>query len=69
MFPAGGGVRHLMDEGLLHWVIVRIAYINPVFLKADRGVPYGDIVELIARMRRAGVSSLGLVTEPPRTGH
>jgi len=42
---------------------------RPVFLKADRGVPYGDIVELIARMRRAGVSSLGLVTEPPRTGH
>jgi len=38
---------------------------RPVFLKADRAVPYGTIVELIARMRRAGVSSLGLVTEPP----
>jgi biopolymer transport protein TolR len=42
---------------------------RPVFLKADRGVPYGVVVELIARMRRAGVSSLGLVTEPPRPGH
>ncbi len=39
---------------------------RPVFLKADRVVPYGVVVELIARMRRAGVSSLGLVTEPPR---
>jgi biopolymer transport protein TolR len=39
---------------------------RPVFLKSDRAVPYGTIVELIARLRRAGVSSLGLVTEPPR---
>ena len=38
---------------------------RPVFLRADRGVPYGDVVELIARLRRAGVSSLGLVTQPP----
>jgi biopolymer transport protein TolR len=38
---------------------------RPVFLKADRGVPYGMIVEMISRMRRSGVSSLGLVTEPP----
>jgi biopolymer transport protein TolR len=39
-----------------------------VFLKADHTVPYGLVVELIARMRRAGVTSLGLVTEPPRQG-
>ena len=38
---------------------------RPVFLKADQRVPYGTIVQLIARMRRAGVASLGLVTEPP----
>ncbi len=38
---------------------------RPVFLKADQGVPYGTIVQLIARMRRAGVASLGLVTQPP----
>jgi len=38
---------------------------RPVFLKADRGVPYGTVVELIARMRKAGVVSLGLVTQPP----
>ena len=38
---------------------------RPVFLKADRGVPYGTVVELIARLRRSGVSSLGLVTQPP----
>jgi len=38
---------------------------RPVFLKADRRVPYGLIVELISRMRRSGVASLGIVTEPP----
>jgi biopolymer transport protein TolR len=38
---------------------------RPVFLKADRRVPYGIVVELIARLRKAGVSSLGIVTEPP----
>ena len=37
---------------------------RPVFLKADQTVPYGTIVDYIARMRRAGVVQLGLVTEP-----
>jgi biopolymer transport protein TolR len=37
---------------------------RPVYLKADQSVPYGDIVSLIARLRRAGVVSLGLVTQP-----
>ena len=37
---------------------------RPVYLKADQSVPYGDIVSLIARLRRAGVTQLGLVTQP-----
>ena len=41
---------------------------RPVVLKADRAVPYGFVVELIARLRRAGVASLGIVTEPPPAG-
>jgi len=40
---------------------------RPVYLKADQSVPYGDIVSLIARLRRAGVVSLGLVTQPTGT--
>jgi biopolymer transport protein TolR len=39
---------------------------RPVFLRADQRVPYGVIVDLIARMRRLGVAALGLVTEPPQ---
>ena len=38
---------------------------RPVFLKADARVPYGVIVDVIARLRKSGVSSLGLVTQPP----
>lgn len=41
---------------------------RPVYLKADQSVPYGDIVSLIARMRRAGVAQLGLVTQPAEEG-
>ncbi len=40
---------------------------RPVYLKADQSVPYGEIVSLIARLRRAGVVSLGLVTQPTGT--
>ena len=42
---------------------------RPVFLKADQKVPYGVIVDLIARMRRMGVMSLGLVTQAPGQEH
>ncbi|HEY3216456.1 MAG TPA: biopolymer transporter ExbD [Candidatus Eisenbacteria bacterium] len=41
---------------------------RPVFLKADQRVSYGVVVDLIARMRRSGVASLGLVTQPPAVG-
>ena len=36
-----------------------------VTVRADQRVPYGMIVELISRLRRSGVASLGIVTEPP----
>jgi biopolymer transport protein ExbD/biopolymer transport protein TolR len=35
-----------------------------VYLRADQGVPYGTIVRLIAIMNNAGVTQVGLVTEP-----
>ena len=41
---------------------------RPVYLKADQSVPYGDIVRLISRLRRAGVLQLGLVTQPAEAG-
>lgn len=35
-----------------------------VFLKADKDVPYGVVVEVMGGLREAGVERLGMVTEP-----
>jgi biopolymer transport protein TolR len=38
---------------------------NPnVFLKADRDVPYGFVVEVIGEVKGAGIEKLGMITEP-----
>ena len=37
---------------------------NGVYLRADQGVNYGLIVQLLAILNRAGISNVGLVTEP-----
>jgi biopolymer transport protein TolR len=44
-----------------------------LLLRADRSVPYGDVVGVIAAIKEAGISKLGMVTEPapeppPRKG-
>jgi len=36
-----------------------------VYMRADRNVPYGFVVEVMAEIRRAGVDKLGMITEPP----
>jgi len=35
-----------------------------VLLRADREVPYGFVIEIIAVVKRAGIDKLGMVTEP-----
>ncbi len=37
-----------------------------VFLRADRDVPYGVIVNLMGRIRALGIESIDLVTEPEK---
>jgi len=37
-----------------------------LYLKADAALPYGDVVETMDRVRRAGIEKLGMVTEPAR---
>ena len=36
----------------------------PVLIKGDSAVPYGDVVRLMGRLQKAGVSNVGLVTDP-----
>ena len=37
---------------------------NGIYLRADRGVPYGTVVQVLAVMRGAGVGDVGLVAQP-----
>jgi len=42
-----------------------ISKMNPnVFLKADKDVPYGLVVEVMGEIKEAGIEKLGMVTEP-----
>jgi len=34
------------------------------YLRADKDVPYGVVVRVMAEMKRAGIERLGMVTEP-----
>jgi biopolymer transport protein TolR len=36
-----------------------------VFLRADRSLPYGFVVQIMSDVKNAGVEKLGMVTEPP----
>ena len=36
-----------------------------VFLMADRTLPYGFVVDVMARLKNAGIVNLGMVTNPP----
>ena len=36
-----------------------------VFLRADRNVRYGIVIQTIAEIKKAGIVKLGMVTQPP----
>ena len=36
-----------------------------VFLMADRGLSYGFVVDVMARLKNSGIVNLGMVTNPP----
>jgi biopolymer transport protein TolR len=44
----------------------RIQKEKELYLHADRSLPYGQVVEIMAVARRAGVESLGMITDPER---
>ncbi len=36
-----------------------------LFLMADRNIPYGFVVDVMSRVKNAGITNLGMVTNPP----
>ncbi|MFQ5656638.1 MAG: biopolymer transporter ExbD [Candidatus Methylomirabilales bacterium] len=53
--------------GRLQKVLTGLRSRNPqaaVFLRADEGVPYGVVVQVMDVVKKAGIDRLGMVTEP-----
>jgi biopolymer transport protein TolR len=40
---------------------------RPVYLKGDKQLPYGFVIEVLATLNRMGVEEVGMVTVPPET--
>jgi biopolymer transport protein TolR len=68
------GVRRSDDEGTRVTLlaleeqagkILRERKDAPVFVRADQGLNYGKVVEVMTALQRAGAQSVGLITEPP----
>lgn len=47
---------------------VRQAGATSVYLRADEGVPYGRVMQVIGAMKAADVATVGLVAEPEPSG-
>ena len=57
-----------LDAAAFEARVLDAARKNPkteVQLRADKGVPYGRVAELIAMVQKAGLSRIGFVTEAP----
>ena len=61
--------KPLLEQALITRVTALLKYRPDIqfLVKGDRGVPYGRVVEIMALLQRAGVDSVGLITEPPQT--
>ncbi len=56
-------VHMLMDD--LTKKLAAVSKRNPdVFLKADKDVPYGLVVQVMGEVKEAGIEKLGMITEP-----
>ena len=54
----------LTDLGLKIKRIMEVKKTETVYLRADKDIPYGQVAQVMAEVRAAGVPNLGLVTEP-----
>lgn len=51
-----------LEQALLN--NVRLQREGELYLKADRNIPYGFVVQVMAIIKRAGIPKLGMVTDP-----
>lgn len=56
-----------VDRGGLNKKLLAIFREKPtekVFLRADKRVPYGTVMDVMAQIRGAGIEKLGMITDP-----
>jgi len=56
-------LRDDLHDKLLYNIKLRAD--KEVYLQADRSLPYGFVVDVMALMKKAGVTNVGMVTETP----
>jgi biopolymer transport protein ExbD len=57
--------RYSGDDACMKQKLGAISKMNPnIFLKADKDVPYGLVVEVMGEIKEAGIEKLGMITEP-----
>lgn len=44
--------------------LLNVKEVDEVYLKADKSLPYGVVMEVMASIRDAGIEKIGMVTEP-----
>ncbi|MEK7683499.1 MAG: protein TolR, partial [Nitrospirota bacterium] len=64
-----GGIIFMNDKPMsmseIKQKLTAISKLNPnVFLKADKDVPYGFVVQVMSDIKEAGIEKLGMITEP-----
>jgi biopolymer transport protein TolR len=62
--PARLGLDELEDKLRAN---TRVSRDRELYLMADRSLPYGFVVEVMAAVQRAGVTNLGMITNPSPT--
>ncbi len=57
----------LMQEAS-QWESTTAPSARQAYVKADRSVPYGQVMQVMATLQQAGVSDIGLITQNPNEG-
>ena len=67
LLRAGDFAQAVSERDLPDYVAARMRDSDGgvLYVRADAGLSYGAVVALMARLDRAGVGTLGLLTEPP----
>ena len=40
---------------------------HPIYIRADERVPYGTVMNIMAKIKKLGIENVGLVTEPEKS--